>query len=122
MNVIDRAYVPPIARRGDSAGVGWYTPALFRALRLAGVDLAPGCADWDAWFTTYQAAFVRLKDEGLRPLKVVIEPGGLARWLAAQGLEHTLEHHEGYVAWRLERMAAEAGANGADSGSAGDRS
>jgi hypothetical protein len=107
MSDFERDYEPPIARREDVAGVGWYSPALFRALRLAGLDLAPSCADWDAWFATYQAAFVRLKNEGLRPLKIAVDPGDLARWLKAEGLEHALEHHDAYVAWSLERLLAE---------------
>jgi hypothetical protein len=45
----------------------------------------------------------------MRPLKIVIDPGDMARWLKAQDLEHALEHHAHYVAWRLDRLVASPG-------------
>ena len=102
---------PPVAIEQESAGVAWYPPAVFAALRQAGMDIAPDCASWDAWFDTYQAAFVRLKREGYRPFKIVVDPTQLATWLKETGRRNGGDAHLEYVRWRLQsvlqRIAAE---------------
>jgi hypothetical protein len=101
---------PPVAVAGDAAGVAWYAPAAFRAWREAGVEVAPGCEGWDAWFATYQQAFIRLRDQRLRPYKIVVDPQALAAWLAERGLADGAEPRSAYVAERLRLVLLRTGA------------
>ncbi len=98
---------PPTFEIDDVVGVAWYDPATFSTLRAGGVDLAPGCPTWEAWFKSYQLTFVAITKSGAKAVKVPLKAATLAEWLRVRGGDNDEQARTELLGELLRRRLAE---------------
>ena len=89
----------------SATGIAWYTSSTYPRCLAIFEDAADRPAAFDEWFPKAEAAEQDLRQQGMRVLRIKIDPEALRAWCHANGIEHIETHAlADYVNWKVQEI------------------
>lgn len=72
----------------SATGIAWYKPSTYAACLEIYADKATHPATFDEWIVIAKNAEQQCRDQGMRVMRIEIEPRTLKSWCDANGFQH----------------------------------